>query len=312
MHPDHCASMSDRGDDFGVVWAGTGQAHELAKQLSDAPPTKAQSNLVASCIDARASLLVLSKRTSFRLCSFAIPHGFTPEGTRSIVAAIGGGPHSALAGTLADRLARSLDVPASAVCGYSTPDEISRAEAVAQNAAARLPHLDIRVVEAPGPAEMVRALPSGTLLVVGAPGGSWFQRRFFGPGARIQAKAPGGTIVVNHNPHRVYQAMQPPIAFGPHMRAIDATELAKGADVTVAEHGALIGTVSHEALTSAAPDTELHVLVDDAVFLSAEEEIDDAIDLLGSSPLRVLPVIDGMARLVGRVSVADLRALPSD
>jgi CBS domain-containing protein len=311
MHSDQPPAPQGTHEPLRVVWAGTNEAQRLASQLSGATASKAQSNLVQSCIESRASLLVLSKRTSFRLCSFAIPHGVNLDTTRSVVAAIGGGPHSALAAELADRLAKSLSVPASAVCGYSNPEEISRAEAVADAMAVRLPHLDTRIVEASSPAEMVGALPNNTLLVVGAPGGSWFQRRFFGPGPRIQAKAPGGTIIVNHNPDRVYQVMRAPVAYGPHMRVADAVAVAKGLDVTVAEDGTLIGTVTHEHLASAAPDAELHMIASDAAFLSAEDEIEEAIDLLDSISIRSIPVVDGRARLIGSVSASDLRSSPT-
>ena len=48
------------------------------------------------------------------------------------------------------------------------------------------------------------------LVVIGAPGGSWFQRQLFGAGARLQAAAPGGVLVVRQDVPRVYQAMTAP------------------------------------------------------------------------------------------------------
>ncbi len=293
-----------------VVWAGGRRARDLAGALSNDGAIKAGSNLAASCIESKANLLVLSNRTSFDLCSFAVPHGFDRDATRSIVAAVGGGPHSFLAATLADWLSQRLSVPASAVYGYSDPSELSAAQDVLDKTTARVPRLDVRAVEASGPAAMVEALPAGTLLIVGAPGGSWFQRRFFGPGARIQAKAPSGTIVVNHNPARVYQVMQPPVAYGPHMRVSDALQLSEDLDVVVAEHGELLGTVKAETLRTARQDLELHEVMDGDMFLSADDEISEAIDLVAPYGVGLVPVVDNQARLVGCVSAADLSVRP--
>ena len=293
-----------------AVWAGGSEARALAECLTDGTATRAGANLSASCIDSRADLLVLSNRASLDLCSVAVPHGFNRESVASIVAAVGGGPHSGLAATIADQLSGTLDVPACAVFGYSDPSELSQAHTVLSRITARLPELDSRTVEASSPAAMVSALPAGTLLVVGAPGGSWFQRRFFGPGARIQARASGGTVVVNHSPPRVYQVMRPPIAFGPKMRVADAVQLSEGLDIMVAERGKLLGRASIGTLRNVRPELEVHQVMDTDVFLSVSDRISDAIDLVAHYGDGLVPVIDDQSYLVGCVSAADLSTKP--
>jgi CBS domain-containing protein len=291
-----------------VVWAGGSQAQDLANSLAASEVTKAGSNLASSCIDARADLLVLSNRTSLDLCSVAVPHSFSSQATASIVAAVGGGPHSFLAATLASWLSDALGVPASAVFGYSDPAGLSGAHAVLDQLTDRLPQLTSRTVEALSPSAMVQALPSGTLLVVGAPGGSWFQRRFFGPGARIRAKASDGTIVVNYRPACVYQIMQPPIAFGPKMRVADALQLSEGLDVHVAERGKLLGTVRIEALDHADRDQEIHQIMDTEIFLSVDDPINEAVELVTLHDNGLVPVVDDQSYLVGCVSSEVLSA----
>jgi len=291
-----------------VVWAGGPQARDLANSIAATEVTKAGSNLASSCIDSRADLLVLSNRTSLNLCSTAVPHGFSSEATRSIVAAVGGGPHSLLAGTLTSWLSDALGVPASAVVGYSDPTELPGAYAVLDQLAELLPQLPSRTVEATNPQAMVQALPSGTLLVVGAPGGSWFQRRFFGPGARIRAKASDGTIVVSHSPACVYQFMQPPVGFGPKMWVADALLLSEGTDIHVAERGKLLGTVRIEALENARRDLELHQIMDTEIFLSVDDPIDEAADLVALHGDGLVPVVDDQSNLVGCVSSKALSA----
>ncbi len=292
--------------DVSVLWAGGSQARHLAEALGDGESERAGSNLAASCIESKAALLVLSKRASFDLSSTATTHGFSRAKTQSIVAAVGGGPHSVLAATVADWLSLNLDVPASAVYGYSDPSGLPEAERVLGITVAGLPAMDAYTIEAPGPAAMVRMLPTGALLIVGAPEGSWFQRRFFGPGARIRAMSSSGNIVVRHSPARIYQVMQEPVAYGPNMRVSDALGLSDGFDVVVAEHGKLLGTARAAAMMNSRPDLELHHVMDDGIFLAPEDEVTGAIALMSPHRRTLVPVVDDNANVVGCVSAADL------
>lgn len=291
-----------------VVWAGGNQARDLAEILTGGTATRAGANIVASCVDARAGLLVMSNRTSLDLCSTAVPHDFDQSSTRSIVAAVGGGPHSLFAATLASWLSETTGIEASVIFGHSDPTDLAQAPNILSQISAELPRLNTQIVQASSPASMVEALPSGTLLVVGASGGSWFQRRFFGPGARIQAKASAGTIVVEHHPRRVFQVMQPPIAFGPRMLVADALVLSEGASIVVAERGKLLGTVAVTALTQAHPSLAISEVMDHGIFFDLTDTITDAIELAAHEPDSLIPVIDGESYLVGRVSLQDLQS----
>ena len=292
-----------------VVWTRSAQCRALAEILGGGTAHEANANVAAACIEARAGLLVARHLSSFDLCNVAVPHGFTPDTTRSVVAAVGSGSHSHLAAIIAHRLSHQLGIPARAVYGRRQDNEQPQAQAVLATIAADLPDLAVETIEAANPASMVSSLPTGTLLVVGAPGGSWFQRQFFGPGARIQAKAPNGTIVVKHAPTRVYQIMQPPTAFGPHMRVADAAQLAVHQHVIVALDGQLLGIAYTQALQQARPDHELQGLMDDPVFLNADEDLAHAVELIAhhGSPI---PVVDANTRLIGTVAATDLNHQP--
>ena len=307
--PGDAGGPSARDDALRVVWTRSAQCRALADILSGGTAHKAGANVAAACIEARAALLVSQHLNSFDLCSVAVPHGFNPGATRSVVAAVGSGPHSHLAAIIAYRLSHQLGIPARAVYGRRRGDEQPQAQAVLATIAADLPDLAVETIEAANPAAMVSALPTGTLLVVGAPGGSWFQRQFFGPGARIQAKAPSGTLVVKHVPTRVYQIMQPPTAFGPHMRVADAAQLATDQHVVVALDGQLLGIAYTQALQQAGPDHELGEVMDDPVFLNADEDLAHATELIAhhGSPI---PVVDAQTRLIGTVAATDLNHLP--
>ena len=293
-----------------VLWTRGAQCQVLAEVLGGGSAIQAGADVAASCVRARASLLVARHLNSLDLCSLAVPHGFSRTATRSVVAAVGSGPHSRLAATLAYVLAQQLGVPVRVVYGHHHGSERTRALEVLDSIATHLPGVDVQAVQAPSPAAMVSALPVGTLLVVGAPGGSWFQRQFFGPGARIRAKAPSGTIVVKHSPARVYQVMRPATAFGPHMRVADAAQLANTPHLIVAEEGRLLGLVPASVLAGAHRDLELRHIMQSPVFLSPEEDLDHATELINHHRGSAIPVVDSRDRIIGTVTASDVAARP--
>ena len=294
-----------------VVWTRGAQCMVLAEALSGSSAVRAGADVAASCIQAGAGLLVTRHLNSLDLCNVAVPHGFSPAATSSIVAAVGSGPHSRLAATLAHALGRHLEVPVRAVYGHHDDSERGQALEILDSVAEHLPGIDVEAVQAPTPAAMVAALPTGTLLVVGAPGGSWFQRQFFGPGARIRAKAPSGTIVVKYTAPRVYQVMQPATAFGPHMRVADAQQLADTQHLIVAQEGRLLGLVPDRALAHARSDLELQDIMESPVFLSPEEDLEHAAELIAHHPGSAIPIVDSRHRIIGTVTAADLATQPA-
>jgi len=289
-----------------VLWTGTAEARDLARVLGEGVAHQAGTNVVASCVKARATLLVAPAITSFELCSMAVPYGFTSSKTRLVVAAVGGGPHTLLAAHLAHRLSRQLGVPAFAVCGYGPSGLRAEAEGVLAEIADRLPDLAVQAVQTPRPAAIVEGLPAGTLVVVGAPGGNWLERRFFGPGARIRARAPDGVIVVKQAPTRVFQIMRPAVAFEPNMSASDAVVLSGDRHVIVAHGERLVGIAPLHALQEAPAGAELGEVAENPIFLIATQLTDHAselVDRYGDGPI---PVVDTGGRLVGAVTASAL------
>ncbi len=285
-------------DEPTVVWTRGSGCRELAEVISGDAAIRADSDPAATCIRTGAALMVSRRLSSFDLCSVAVPSGFSADKITGVVAAVGSGPHSSLAAAVAERIGRSLKIPARAVYAHGSPGPTPAATRIVQELDDQFPDLRIEAVGAASPEAMVQALPAGTLLVVGAPGGSWFQRQFFGPGARIKHKTSGGTIVVKAAPVRVYQAMEPPTAFGPHMRVADALAVGVG-DVVVASESVLLGVVSAAALNAADPDAELGELAPETAFLAPEETIGHARDLIDDTDSMTIPVLDGSGNLVG-------------
>ena len=284
---------------WSVVWARGEGCPELANLLAEGTARRVGPDLRASCIEARADLLVARRLTSFDLVPVAVPHGFDPPSVRGVVAAVAGGPHSLLAARVAEGLGRALGVPTSLVAASPDPGADDAAEAALGRAAALAPMPERRVVRATNPGAAVRALAPGTLLVLGAPGGTWWRRQVSGPGHRLQAGAPAGTVVVRTAPRRCFHEMTEPSAMGRQMPAGEALRLADDAVVPIAEDGRLVGLVRRRALESADPATPIAELMEAAVFARPDDRLEDAAPLWTQLEGAPIPVVEADGRLCG-------------
>ena len=100
--------------------------------------------------------------------------------------------------------------------------------------------------------------------------------------------------------------MQKPVAYGPGMRVSDALTLSEGWGVVVAEQGRLLGTVSASTMSSVRPDLELQGVIEDGIFFSPDDTVDEALALMPSLEGTVVPVVDTNGLVIGCVSRADL------
>ena len=222
------------------------------------------------------------------------------------MAAVGGGPHSLLAAATARRIADRCGVPAKVVAGYGRPDLRRAAQQALELVASAGIGLPMEAVATEHPLELVAALPEGTLVVLGAPGGSWFQRQFFGPGARLRAAAPGGVVVVRQDVRRVYQVMSAPAAVGSHMRVRDVLELTTDPVVLVAEYGKLVGIVRRDMLNDLRSHVEVGTVAELPITVAADEPVDHILLLLDEQLGGPVGVVTGDGRLVGVVGVRDV------
>lgn len=279
-----------------VVWTRGEGCREIAQHLGDAGPV--EGDLRRSCLRQRADLLVTRKVTSFGLVSLAVPHEFRSSRVTAVVAAIGGGPHSSLAAQVADRLGRSLEAPALLVTGSRHSGEDAAAETLLAEAGASVPGVPGKVMRADSARGLVAALDPGSLLVVGAPGGSWLQRQFFGPGRHLVVRAPAGALVVRRAPVRCFQVMEEePLAFGPAMPVGEARRLLRDLTAPVVDEGRLVGLV-RRAVLEAAPATGLvGDVAEPPRSVREDATLDQALaEAIGVDPI---PVVDGEGRLRG-------------
>ena len=280
-----------------VYTRGQGCA-ELAELLSSSPKRVA-GDLARACLESRADLLVTRKPPGgFDLVSVVVPIDFQPTEIKAVVAAVAGGPHSELNVAVAEALGRRLGVETFAATAYFAEAAEAEAHETLGRVAASLPKMSRLVIGASDPTEFITKLPERSLLILGEPGGTFLSRLFFGPGARLKAKAPAGAVMVRYAPPRVFQNMSDPVFFGPLHHAGDSLRLHSSALTAVVDNGVLVGVVRRSTLEAADPDVTLAELMDPPLSIPWDLMI-DAIDsdlMQGAGPT---PVVDHAGRLIG-------------
>jgi CBS domain-containing protein len=288
-----------------VAWTRGHGCGELAALLTDAGPLRVRGAVAETCMVRRVGLLVARKLPgTLDLTSVAVPVGFDARAIRSVVAAVSGGPHSALAARVARQLGTALGLPALMACAYREAADRAGAEETLQQLAVEVSGIPHRLVEAPSVPVLVRQLPERSLLVFGAPGGSWFQRALFGRGARLRHAAPAGAVIVQQAPVRVFQHMEEPVFVAAQRTAEDVLRVHDEATMAVVDGGRLCGIVRRQALAAAHPATRVGTLVEWAPALRADQPLDAVaalVTVFGADPI---PVVDRAGRMVGSVVVS--------
>lgn len=286
-----------------VVWTRGSGCAELATLLSAGEPDRITGDLIQQCIDHRADLLV-SRRFpgSFDLVSVAVPLDFVPGKVTRVVSAVAGGPHSFLAADTASRLGRSLGVEAEMLSAIRPGEDPRVAEELLDHIALSVPETWGRVVEVDGMSELVESLEEGTLVVFGAPGGSWLQRSMFGPGAKLRSRAPAGAIMVRSAPDRVFRWMGDPVFVSPLRLADDTLRVHEEKVLAVAAEGLLVGLVRRERLLGAGA-AAVGSLMEEAMSAKVDETIAEAMTLEPTFGRDPIPVTDHDEHLVGALSL---------
>jgi len=273
---------------------------ELAELLSSSS-TRVSGDLAEACLDSRADLLVTRKPPGgFDLVSVAVPLDFQPTEIKAVVAAVAGGRHSMLNAALAEAIGRRLGVETFAATAYFAESARAEAEETLERVASGSPEMSRLVIGADDPTEFIAKLPERSLLILGEPGGTFLSRLFFGPGARLKAKAPVGAVMVRYSPPRVFQRMTEPIFFGPLHHAGDSLRLHDSALTAVVDNGVLVGVVRREVLERAAPEATVADLMESPVSVPWDLLISELQNRAGADP-GLLPVIDQAGRLIGAV-----------
>jgi CBS domain-containing protein len=294
-----------RDERWTVLWTRGQACARIAELVSGGTASRADGDLKTACIANRANVLVTQRAASFDLASTLVPLGIDDDSPDPplVIGAVGTGPHSPLVAATTSRLAAGLG--ADAILITMSPDEEDDAEAhgVLVEMAAHAPGADTRAVRADNPAALLNSLPPTGLLVLGAPGGSWWQRQFFGAGRRLIHAAPAGSVIVRAAERRCFHEVEEMTAVGPLMRAADAATVATAPVIPVVDGGIVIGQVRVDALRTTNGSTRVGDLAEAPITVLADEPIDAITDLaarLGGAPV---PVVDDESRLLGGVTV---------
>lgn len=269
-----------------------GHGTESLATLVDAESERVRDNLAAEAIEHRADLLVAKRIGSGRgLLPVAAPRDIDLERTDRVIAAVGGGPHSELAARVALAVGVAKGIPSRMICAYPEDESPEQALGTVEHLAELVPDLDYLVLPGAHVQDLLTAEGEGALLVLGAPGGSFLERRYLGSGARLIANAPVGAVVVQSAPRRAFHAMSDPQWVGVHMSCIDALALHDVDPIPVVDAGAVVGCAHRSDLEEGGRGPVGDVMVE-------VEPVDAEVELDGLESGSVLPVVhDG--RLVG-------------
>ncbi|MEX1126604.1 MAG: hypothetical protein WEE53_13155 [Acidimicrobiia bacterium] len=291
------------GGGFSVVWTRGKGCAELAELLTGGLSNRITGDLVEACINHRADLLVSRKLPgSFDLVNVAVPVAFVPENVTGVVATVAGGPHSILAAQTAALVGASLGVDAEMVSASAPGDDPSDAQLTLDRISAIIPGLRGRVVGVEDISSLAQNLDEGSLLVLGAPGGSWLQRSMLGPGARLRSKAQAGAVMVRSAPDRVFRWMGEPVFVGPLRQAADTLRIHAERVLAVADQGVLIGLVRRERL-EVSGDTAVGSIMEAALSAKVDETLAEARELEPTFGADPIPVTDHEEHLVGGLSL---------
>ena len=292
---------------WSVLWTRGRGCAELAETLAgEGTAARVSGDLVDACVSARAELLVGRRMaSSFDLVSLAVPYEFAREKVKGVVAAVGGGPHSALAARLAERLGMALGVPATLISAFRIPQDRAAALMALESVGRAAPGLTARAVQADSAAGLVGELREGSLLVLGAPGGSFIQRLFLGPGARLRARAPAGAVVVSQAPRRVYQLMSDPDGVSPLLRAADARRVVTE-PVPVVSEGRPVGLFRPHEASGMATEATVADLMEEPLTVEATALVAEARSLMTGRDHAPLAVVDRRGDLIGCLRWEDL------
>jgi len=287
-----------------VLWTRGEGCGELAGVLSEIEPIRVVGDVHEACIRHRANLLVSRRLTgSFDLVANAAPVDVRLDDVEAVVAAAAGGPHSLLAVRVARRVAESLGIDGIVASAYAEDERRSTAVSAVERLHAVEPGIEYRITQASDAASLVAQLPQRSLLVIGAPGGGWLQRTFFGPGARLRSEASVGAVVVRSQPDRVFQVMDDPVFVGPYREAVDIMRLHVEPVLAVVDRAELIGIVRRGALEVADPGVPVQALMEAPISVSMTATVEQAMVLARGLEGAALPVVDDDGLLVGALPV---------
>jgi len=283
-----------------VAWTKGESNHEIANLLCDAP-IRLTGDLEAACIDMNVEIVVSKRFPRSDIVSSIVPVAFDADEISSVAVAVGEGPHSPLAVSIAERVADGLGVPGTAIAAYRTSNKDKEARERLDRLVESGSSLDTLALRTPNPRSIAEHITRDTLLVHGAGGGSFIERHLTGTGNRLTSRARGCVLVVRSSAPKCFQsAVSPtPYALAPELLVADALQVMTRPFAPVVSARKLLGIVRIETLVTAKPGSSIEASIEPVTGLNHKDPIRVATferEHLGPGPL---PVIDDDGNLVG-------------
>jgi hypothetical protein len=284
-----------------IGWTRGQGCGELAELLSPLEAIRIEGDIRTVAVEERLDAVVSRRLTSFDLVPGLAPQDFDPTSIEHVTAAVGDGPHSPFAVEVAARLASALDVPVEALSVFRSRGDRARVDERLDRLVADVPTMSARSLFGQTAVRLVESLPPTSLLVVGAPGGSWFQRQIYGPGHRLTVAAPAGVVMVRSAPRRCFHVAGDATnsVVGSQMSVADARQVAGVPVLAVADHGVLVGIVRTADLDEATPDAVMADVMEPPVSVGLEEPVEAVGDVAEFFEGGPIPVVDGSGRIIG-------------
>ncbi len=293
-------SPADEGRHERVAWTKGGSNLEVAEILGTAP-LRITGDLDTACVDNRIELLVTKRFPRSEIVPAVVPVGFDADAIVSVAIAVGDGPHSPMAVSIGEAIARRLDVPGTVITAYAAADDYEDARYRLQRLTATATTLDATAIQTPDPRSITEHLSKETLLVHGAAGGSFIDRHFTGTGNRLTSRARGCVLVVKDAPRRCFQIAVDPTghAVAPELLVSDALHVMAYPFAPVVKAHRLLGIVRAHTLVHADAGATVASYVEPVDALERCEAIDGVSTVrerLGDGPI---PIIDDRGYLTG-------------
>ena len=286
-----------------VGWSRGHACSEVAELLGAGESFQISGDLRSSVIEGRADIVVMRRTTKFDLVPSLVPRAVDVGSVGSVTAAVGTGPHGDLVVQIACMIGQRLRIPVEAVSVVRPSEDRGQAETRLETLANAWPNVEARIVEGDAATAVVDGMGPSALLVVGAPGGSWFQRQIHGPGHRLMVRAPAGALVVRSVARKCFQEMGDPHgAFvGVHTPTTEVARIAPHPVVSVVDDGRLVGVVRASEVVQHKHGVTVDDLMEPGISLQVDEPVDAADELADFFEGGPIPVTDVDGRLVGIV-----------
>lgn len=283
-----------------AAWTKGEANQEVASLLCDVP-VRLSGDLEASCIDMNVDIVVSKRFPRSDIVSAVVPVAFDADAVTSVAVAVGEGPHSPLAVSVAESVARNLGVPGTAIAAYRTPDQDREARQRLGRLVATGSTFDTVTLHTPDPRSIADKVSRDTLLVHGAGGGSFIERHLTGTGNRLTSRARGCVLIVRSSAPKCFQSsVSPtPFALAPELLVADALQIMTYPFAPVVSARKLLGIVRIETLMTTAPGESIRASIEPVAGLNLRDPLRIATferDHLGPGPL---PVVDDDGHLVG-------------